>query len=642
MVFAGGGDAFGEMLLKASADCLNCKRPVSFGKGVKAAQKAGITDDVVMCSGCKSVFKTHMPGIGRLVLTEDVTAKYKPAGGGAPAGSGRRRQKAKAAIGSADARQAPAAGYAQPTPAAAAAQPASGPISQAQAGQAQTGQAQTGQTQTGQMGGAPGAPGPNDWVVPAGAGAIQATPSGAHQGAPENPTRALALAGAVVAAMLLSCVAVGGWSMGAAYPSILEVVVLACAAYLVGKQARFFKVAAGVVAGAGALALVVAACAQMVSMSRVTGASGLLSGTVWRATLREFVVAAAVVVAAWAATKATEPVTRPQTTMAGLFAGGAYLVAHIILAMAHLFGTAALGSVIAWRLPQAIALGLAVKVVAMLCLFKSPRMTVGVGPKVWFWICLIAMSLNAFASGALIHIARQGDLGNAQPVPDYFVIPLNLVVVVGYILLVRSQRLGYILVLLGAGVNWFAQLTYSLDAAVTPGLTGQEFELATLNLATLAPATLNPVITGLALLAAWKTIAVQPPVTRGRVRVIFKIGAITALVAGLVIFLALATTSLWDGGNSDTGSGLTAAVAVGGTIAIIGLFAVVTCFDKRARFSRGLAITALILGALPLALVVISLIMMAWNAATSSAGHHGGPEVVTHLAVCSPVDNYLD
>lgn len=71
------GNVLGEMLIRQSADCLNCGKRFSFEDGANCARKSDIKDNVVECPHCGHVF-TMLIVPGRMTLTEDVTAKYKP------------------------------------------------------------------------------------------------------------------------------------------------------------------------------------------------------------------------------------------------------------------------------------------------------------------------------------------------------------------------------------------------------------------------------------------------------------------------------------------------------------------------------------------------------------------------------------
>ena len=70
------GDALGEMLMNQQANCTVCGTAIKFESGVGLARKFGITDNVVMCPKCKSVFTVHIVP-GRMTLTEDVSSKYE-------------------------------------------------------------------------------------------------------------------------------------------------------------------------------------------------------------------------------------------------------------------------------------------------------------------------------------------------------------------------------------------------------------------------------------------------------------------------------------------------------------------------------------------------------------------------------------
>ncbi|MHB1315898.1 MAG: hypothetical protein ACYCX2_10505 [Christensenellales bacterium] len=75
-IMIGFGDSFMEALISQKASCLKCKKTITFEEGSNYAREQGINDKVVMCSKCNSVFEVYLAP-GRMVLTKDVTNKYK-------------------------------------------------------------------------------------------------------------------------------------------------------------------------------------------------------------------------------------------------------------------------------------------------------------------------------------------------------------------------------------------------------------------------------------------------------------------------------------------------------------------------------------------------------------------------------------
>ena len=77
-MYVGSGNALMEMLMKAKANCLNCGKEMVFEDAGRRAKDLGITDNVLMCGGCRHIFTcTLVPG--RLTLNSDVTSKYPQA-----------------------------------------------------------------------------------------------------------------------------------------------------------------------------------------------------------------------------------------------------------------------------------------------------------------------------------------------------------------------------------------------------------------------------------------------------------------------------------------------------------------------------------------------------------------------------------
>jgi len=75
-LFVGGGDALADMLMNQQANCEKCGAVIKFESGAGLAKECGITDNVVMCAKCKSVFNVELVP-GKMTLTQNVSDRYK-------------------------------------------------------------------------------------------------------------------------------------------------------------------------------------------------------------------------------------------------------------------------------------------------------------------------------------------------------------------------------------------------------------------------------------------------------------------------------------------------------------------------------------------------------------------------------------
>lgn len=83
-MFIGNGMDIFAMLQESKGKCPKCGKELTFKSAANLAKEQGISENVVMCAGCRRVFEINLVP-GRMTLTNDVTAKYpqvKPKGGG--------------------------------------------------------------------------------------------------------------------------------------------------------------------------------------------------------------------------------------------------------------------------------------------------------------------------------------------------------------------------------------------------------------------------------------------------------------------------------------------------------------------------------------------------------------------------------
>jgi hypothetical protein len=319
--------------------------------------------------------------------------------------------------------------------------------------------------------------------------------------------RAIMLAGALVVTMLLSCLAAAIWENGASHTRILYLTVLACAAYLVQKDALFHKVAAGIAAAAAALVFAIGVSVLTVVQLRGTfNMADVFVGNFFRSFVGMLIVAAAVVAAGFLATLVVKGDTRRQTTKAALFCGGAYLVFNMITAV--IVFRSSLSSAIIYSgigvIPNAVALGLAIKLASLLCLAKGQRLQTGAGPKVWFVVCMIFSTLSV----VVLFLLWQANPAIVDP-PGFFAVLLSIAGIVGYVFLLCSRRTGYVLILIASGTLLFGNLSFNLGGILVGfevGAGPQVLGEYTAGLFSSLLIALNPTITGLVLLRAWKAV----------------------------------------------------------------------------------------------------------------------------------------
>jgi hypothetical protein len=438
----------------------------------------------------------------------------------------------------------------------------------------------------------------------------------------------LVLAGGIAAASLGSLATISSWQFGTSFNWAMALALTGCATYLIQKPGRFWKWASGIVGLTGLLtwALSYLALSSYQSGRLDWDLSEMLRQHQFPGQLvQSLLVIAATVAAGWAATKLTPPDTRKQTTMAALLAGGTGWAVNAIGGAALLrgsFGTILLIEAVG-DLPFAVGVGLMVKLASMLCLFKSRRMVVSGGAKAWFIICLVASII-----GVIVTAALSGGVAANLGAADFFVILFGFGGVVGYLLLARSRRIGYVLILLSAGLSVFTQVSYhlarliSLGGASGPGAEEMGRTAASALLYSLL-SLVNPVITSAVVANAWKTVPADPPLVRQRVPVLFKVFSVFALTLGV------AGLMFGSWGFLQIEAAPEAVVFVGmllpATIAVVGLFATIACFDPTTRTSKGLPIAAIVVAGLPFLVFLLAMIAYLTDSHGSSNNSAGRP-----------------
>ena len=423
---------------------------------------------------------------------------------------------------------------------------------------------------------------------------------------PENPFRAIILAGAALVAMLYVGISTSGWSWESEFTIIFQAIALASAVYLIQKPSPLYRVAAGAI---GLLAAVFFVVGFFLFNAVSSGGMQVIDPGflmyVFKMVIREVIVAAAVIGAGLASTLIVKGDTRKQTTYAALFAGFAYIVFTLIMSFilffqgfAETFVIAGIGSI-----PEAIACGVAVKLVSMLCLFRSTRLELTNGPKIWFALCFL------FTLGSLITMAMlPGQF--FRPAWGFSVYLLTVVGIVGYAHLFFSRRVGYILVLAAVGCLFFGQFGHHFTAALYSFIFGPFNPRSLMSMLTCLTMVINPTITGIVLFKAWKTTPAEPVVDKKRPSIVFIIGALAAVVLASILL----ANSLIGFFNPYWANYLKPSVFFLGPLlwtgfVLVAIFATISCFYKKAKAPKLLMIAGVAVAVISLLMCVLSLVM---------------------------------
>ncbi|MDR0366288.1 MAG: hypothetical protein LBH68_05625 [Bifidobacteriaceae bacterium] len=426
----------------------------------------------------------------------------------------------------------------------------------------------------------------------------------------ENPMRGIVLAGSVVLAAVGCLPLVATWAAGGygAYLRVLPLVVLAAGAYLIQKPGVYYKVSGCLVAGgavltSSAIELTVQAYLGPAYLADEFGRS-LAHGLSRFAA--DLTTATAVLVTAWGIAKAVHGSTIRQVALAAPACGAAYYVVNLVMAAAlpHV-AREAIGPLVAFgSIPEVLALIGAMMLVGLMCAPPNPRLSIGLGAQIWFWICFAAWVFWLIIWGAMYQVG----LHRGTPVPFSIILLLAVITgAVGYLQLGRARRIGYAMVLLSAGVQLFGQLIILFDRIGASWLFGQESSTLrpTAVILSIGVSCVNPLITGLVLAPAWKRPAPPPPghLRRGP---LYKISGFLTLIGGLALFITATTLFIVDGALVIS---LHLFGCVGAAVAVFGLYALISAFGKWTKGSLALGICSLVISGLSVAFFALAVVM---------------------------------
>jgi hypothetical protein len=418
--------------------------------------------------------------------------------------------------------------------------------------------------------------------------------------------------------MLLFCSAFAIPQAGTYYTFVMHLAMLASAAYLVQKTGTLYKVAAGIIAIAAPLAYVIGHFVLLVSQWQyeLNAAEVLRELSVLPLFGQMLIVSAAVVAAGFLAARMVRDDTRGRTTLAALLCGATYLV-FMAITSAVIFGNSLAYTILVigvGSIPDAVALGLAVKLVSLLCLFKSRRIQTGTGSKVWFGVCAAFTMLSLLATPLLYQVDAEAIGLAAFALPNYFTLLLTISSIVGYGLLLRSRRIGYVLVLIAVGVAQFGQIGFNftqiLAETLDESIGSASFGVYAFGLLFSLAALAGPAITGAVLSRAWKTAPVEAPFDKPRVSPVFMVGSLVTLLLSLILLIDAC------GGyfNPASPGFMEAGVFFAGPLlwsvfTLVGLFATIACFYRQFRAPKPLLIANVALAALCVLFSVLILVI---------------------------------
>lgn len=444
---------------------------------------------------------------------------------------------------------------------------------------------------------------------------------------PEDPRRALVLVGVLWIFFALLVVYGFGLSSGLGsevfyYVKYLGVALLACGAYLVAKADTLSRAVGWSIAVVEPLAQLLAS--RILSYTggmyagsgprsgeySLAGFAAYLADTVSIHMLQVFLAAAIVVATAFVLSLAVAKERRSPAPFVALCCGASYFFVNVLLSLAFRgnSGDGSLAPVVLGPLPGALALGLAVVLVYLLCTMRSHRIGARAGHKAWFWLCIVANAilLLAVAIGRMTDSPYFGYMGFAPTM-------LTLAFILGYVYLALSKRIGYLMIVLAAGISFFGSFDHAFSQALySGGAVGGGWAGVWEAVIGNASSLINPLITGLVLLGIWR--AVPPPAPaqpKPAVRVLNKAGAVVCIVGGALLFLLgsanyfLPFTMQYDG---PPGIAFVAGVLFGAAAVVVGIHATMACFRKEDTVPRGLLRASLVIAVIAVALLPLVMV----------------------------------
>jgi hypothetical protein len=246
-------------------------------------------------------------------------------------------------------------------------------------------------------------------------------------------------------------------------------------------------------------------------------------------------------------------------------------------------------------IPYALAFFLAFLLVGAICRIKGYGIRSTAGRTVWFWVCAV------FAIVSLVVQANRALSGDLDPL-GFLPVILAVISILGYLMLIGSRRMGYIVVVLAVGVSFFGTFSNALtlllevlDAPVGSYVSYTSIENAVLPLRSALLMLVNPALTGLALVGVWNQVPAAAPYQRPKVSPLFEVTAVCSLALGIFVALVSAPgvfNFIWvpSGGYE----GPTTFFTLGLICASVGLFATLECFNPRAKVRKPLLATSVI------------------------------------------------
>jgi len=241
---------------------------------------------------------------------------------------------------------------------------------------------------------------------------------------------------------------------------------------------------------------------------------------------------------------------------------------------------------------NAAALFLSLIAVNMFCNLRSYKIRTGAGHKVWFFLCVLVSTISLVAQNIVEMVNREG-----LPLRDnaFILFFLTSIGIIGYIQLLASKRSGYLVILMAIGFIFFINFQIGVNSFLRPFLLrGQLYTPALGDIAFSLTVLINPFITSLTLINAWKIIP-NEPLREKKVPVIFKIFSIIGLLSSLALFCtgALITYGIFAFAARNIGIFITF-VVIGAAFATLQSFCAASCFGRHSKGSKGLLITGLV------------------------------------------------
>jgi len=237
---------------------------------------------------------------------------------------------------------------------------------------------------------------------------------------------------------------------------------------------------------------------------------------------------------------------------------------------------------------------LSIIAVYMICNIRSYKIQTTAGHKVWFSLCIIISTIVLIAQTVIEIMGMPKRPGYALIDNVFILFVLTSLGIIGYIKLLASKRTGYLIILMSIGFIFFTNLQIGIFQLIRPLPLGKLNASAFGDIALSFTVLINPFITSMTLLNAWKTTPNELLREKPKVSAVFKIFSIAGLVISFAIFIISSLIIYGRFAFSSPDTNFFPFVVIGAALATLQYFCVAACFNKVFKAPKGLLITGLV------------------------------------------------